>query len=295
MSTRLARMMFALAAASATTVAAEPVQFSGAAALEFTSKAVAFGQRPAGSAAIRKLQTFIAAQLKPLGCEVSEDSFEASTPIGPVAMKNIIARFRGTSGQSVAITGHYDTKKIPGVTFVGANDGGSSTGFLLELARVVSRMPHKNDIYLVWLDGEEAFGEWSDTNGTFGSRHLAAKWRADGTLLRLKALINVDMIGDRDLTLLNDGNSTEWLRHMVWDTAAQLGLNQHFASEPGSVLDDHMPFIQAGVSSVDLIDFDYGPQNAWWHTGRDTMDKLGAASFQVVGDVVLATLRRLER
>ncbi len=268
--------------------------FSGAAALKLTRRAVSFGPRPAGSEAIHKLQALIEAELKPLGCQVTEDSFRASTPLGPIAMKNIVARFPGVSGQAVAITGHYDTKSMPGTYFVGANDGGSSTGFLLETARVLSRMPHKNDIYVVWLDGEEAFAEWSDTDGTYGSRHLASKWRADGTLLRLKALINVDMIGDRDLSLVDDGNSTEWLRRMIWQTAGQLGLGSYFSTELGGLLDDHIPFTQAGVSAVDLIDFDYGPHNSWWHTDRDTMDKLSAASFQVVGDVVIETIRRLE-
>jgi hypothetical protein len=274
--------------------AAPPAVFSGAAALEFTRKAVSFGQRPAGSDADRKVQAFIHAELKPLGCEVMDDPFRASTPLGPIPMRNIVAHFRGSSGQIVAITGHYDTKSIPGTYFLGANDGGSSTGFLLELARVVSRLPHKNDIYLVWLDGEEAIAEWSDTDGTYGSRQLATKWAIDGTLPKIKALINVDMIGDRDLTLVNDQASTEWLRRMVWETAGDLGLSKYFSTVPGSLEDDHIPFIKAGVSALDLIDFDYGPENSWWHTDRDTMDKLSAASLQVVGDVVLAALRRLE-
>jgi len=289
-------VVFLLAVACVASAAppAKPPAFSGATALEFTRKAVSFGQRPAGSEANRKLQALIHAELKPLGCEVTDDSFRASTPLGPIATRNIVARFRGTSGQIVAITGHYDTKSIPGTYFLGANDGGSSTGFLLEMARVLSRLPHKNDIYLVWLDGEEAIAEWSDTDGTYGSRQLAARWAADGTISRIKALINVDMIGDRDLGLVNDGNSTDWLRRLVWETAGQLGLGNHFSTVPGSLEDDHIPFIKAGASAVDLIDFDYGPDNSWWHTDRDTMDKLSAASLQVVGDVVLAAIRRLE-
>jgi glutaminyl-peptide cyclotransferase len=286
----------ALAAAVAVTALAAPPgpSFSGTAALEFTRKAVAYGPRPSGSEAIGKLQAYIHAELKPLRCEVTEDAFRASTPLGPITMKNIIARFPGTTGRIVAITGHYDTKSIPGTYFLGANDGGSSTGFLLELARVVNRMPHKNDIYLVWLDGEEAIAKWSDTDGTYGSRHLAAKWSSDGTLGRLKALINVDMIGDRDLDILQDANSTEWLRSLIWDAAARLGDSKHFLTGPAAILDDHMPFIQAGASAVDLIDFDYGPDNGWWHNDKDTMDKLSAASLQVVGDVIVESIRKLE-
>jgi Zn-dependent M28 family amino/carboxypeptidase len=283
-----------LIAASVAASAAPPPAFSGREALEMTRKAVSLGPRPSGSEANRKLQALIRAELKPLGCEVTEDAFRASTPLGPIAMKNIIARFRGSSGQIVAISGHYDTKSIPGTTFLGANDGGSSTGFLLEMARVVSRLPHKNDIYLVWLDGEEAIAQWSDTDSTYGSRHLASRWAADGTLLKLKALINVDMIGDRDLVIVDEANSTEWLRRLVWETAGQLGLSKHFSNDPGAIDDDHVPFLRAGSSAVDLIDFDYGPNNSWWHTDRDTLDKLSPGSFQVVGDVVLGTIRRLE-
>jgi Zn-dependent M28 family amino/carboxypeptidase len=284
----------ALAAMAAPPGSQIGVRFSGVSALRYTQKAVSFGPRPAGSEAIRRLRAYIRAELKPLRCQVTEDSWRASTPLGPIPMQNIVARFPGTSGSIVAITGHYDTKSMPGTYFVGANDGGSSTGFLLEMARVVNRLPHKNEIDLVWFDGEEAIGEWSDTDGTYGSRHLASRWAADGTLLKIKALINADMIGDRNLGILADANSTEWLRRQVWDTATRLGLSQYFSTQLGSMLDDHMPFVQAGASALDLIDFDYGPDNSWWHTDKDTMDKLSAASLQTVGSVVLESIRQLE-
>lgn len=271
-----------------------PLPFSGASALAFTDSAVSFGPRPPGSPAIRKLQDYIAAQLKLDRCEITVDPFTAGTPIGPIAMKNIVAHFRGSSGRAVAITGHYDTKSMPGIDFVGANDGGSSTGFLLELARVLATRPRKNDVYVVFLDGEEAFAHWSDTDGIYGSRHLAARWSVDGTLAQLKALINVDMIGDRDLGILQDSNSSEPLRRLVWSTAAELGLSRHFQTRPGAIVDDHVPFLLKGVNALDLIDFDYGPGNSYWHTERDTLDKLSAGSLQVVGTVVLEVLKKLE-
>ena len=290
-----ARGVALLALLAATTAAAPPgPAFSGAAALEFTRKAVAYGPRPSGSEAIHKLQDYIHAELKPLGCEIIDDSFRGSTPLGAIAMKNIVVRFPGTSGRIVAITGHYDTKSMPGTYFVGANDGGSSTGFLLEMARVIGHMPHRNDLYLVWLDGEEAIGEWSDTDSTYGSRHLASKWAADGTLTKLKALVNVDMIGDRNLDVLNDGYSTEWLRRLVWESAGQRGLGKYFLNQQAAIEDDHLPFLRAGASAVDLIDFDYGPRNSWWHNDQDTMDKLSASSLETVGKVVVETIRRLE-
>jgi glutaminyl-peptide cyclotransferase len=268
--------------------------FSGTAALEFTRHAVAFGPRPPGSAANQKLQSYIEAQLKTLRCQVSFDAFTAETPAGRVAMRNIIAKFPGNSGRAVVITGHFDSKPMPGRVFVGANDGGSSTGFLLELARVVNSMPHADDICLVWFDGEEAYGEWSDTNGIYGSRHLADKWSRDGTLGRIKALINVDMIGDKDLGILEEGNSSASLVKLVWQTAHDLGYGKYFLDSGFATEDDHLPFLRKGVNALDLIDFDYGPQNEYWHTEQDTMDKLSAHSLEVVGNVLVAVLRKLQ-
>ncbi len=272
--------------------AAEP--FSGSSALSFTKQMVAFGPRPSGSPALKKTQDYILAQLKTCGCQIIRDPFTAQTPLGPVPMMNIIARFPGSSGRAVVISGHYETKKLPGVNFVGANDGGASAGFLLEMARALAGGQRKNDVYLVWFDGEESFGEWSNTDGVYGSRHLAQRWSDDGTLGRIKALINVDMIGDKNLGILQELNSSSALRRLVWQTAAQLGLGRFFLNLGGAVEDDHMPFLRRGVQAVDLIDFDYGPNNSWWHTERDTIDKLSAESFQVVGTVLLEVLKRLE-
>ncbi|MCZ2150063.1 MAG: M28 family peptidase [Bryobacterales bacterium] len=269
--------------------------FNGQRALESTRKAVALGQRPAGSAAIARLQAMIRAELKAHGWAVSEDVFTARTPVGQVIMRNIIGKLSGSSGRSVVFSGHYDTKAIPGVNFVGANDGGASTGWLLEMARVLPGSPRKDDVYLVFFDGEEAFGDWSDTNGIYGSRHLAAKWNSDGTLLRIKALFNVDMIGDKDLKLVDELNSSASLRRLVRATANDLGYGKYFPESGGAIEDDHMPFVRLGVNAMDLIDFDYGPGHAWWHTAQDTMDKLSAHSFQVVGDVMSAVFQRLEK
>jgi glutaminyl-peptide cyclotransferase len=274
--------------------ARSPIGFSGAAALAFTAKAVSFGPRPPGSEALRRLEEYIVSQLRLDRCEITVDPFTAQTPLGPIRMQNIIARFRGRSGAALAVTGHYDTKSMPGRNFVGANDGGSSTGFLLELARVLAARPLKDDVNLVWLDGEEALVHWSESDGIYGSRHLAARWSADGTIGRLKALINVDMIGDRNLGILQETNSSARLRELAWNTAAELGFSRYFLNQRGAVEDDHVPFLLKGVNALDLIDFDYGPDNSYWHTDQDTTDKLSAESFQIVGSVVLEMLKKLE-
>ncbi len=278
---------------------------SGASALEFARRAVAFGPRPAGSEANHALQNYIVAQLKldgcgagaaAHGCELIDDSFTATTPRGAIAMKNIIARFPGkapgaATKPAIALTGHFDTKYFPGRNFVGASDGGSSTGLLLELAKVIAKEPHNGDIYVVFFDGEEAFGEWTDTDSVYGSRHLAERWRKDGTGARLRALINLDMIGDKSLDIRREMNSNAGLRKLFWSTASDLGYGAYFPSEQISTDDDHMPFIRAGVPSIDIIDFDYPP----WHTDADTMDKISAQSLEIVGNVTLEVVHRLER
>jgi glutaminyl-peptide cyclotransferase len=265
--------------------------FSGPSAFKYTQAAVGFGPRPSGSAANRQLQAYIRAQLRMLKCEVIEDSFNGKTPKGDVPMTNIIAKFPGKSGHAIAVTGHFDTKLFPGRKFVGANDGGSSTGLLLELARDLSATTRVDDVYVVFFDGEEAVGDWSETDSVYGSRHLAYKWKADGTLAKIKALINVDMIGDKSLGVLIEENSTTSLQKLVWKAASELGYKAYFLDSGEKVDDDHMPFLKLGVPSLDLIDFDYDP----WHKDSDTMDKLSAKSLEIVGTVVLESVHRLER
>ncbi len=282
----------AIAAAMCVSGLAGAQTFSGSAALNLTAKAVAFGPRASGSAANIRLRTWIKEQLAACKCEVSTDAFTAQTPDGAVAMENIIAKFPGKSGKAIAISGHFDTKKMAG--FVGANDGGSSTGTLLEMAAALRGKPRVDDVYLVFFDGEEAVREWTAADSVYGSRHLAQKWTADGTVRRLKALINVDMTGDKNLDVVYESSSAPTLRKRVWEAADALGYGASFLRQPGAVEDDHLPFLEAGVRALDLIDFNYGPDNAYWHATADTMDKLGAHSFEVIGNVLMRVIPELE-
>lgn len=264
--------------------------------MQYTREAVAFGPRPVGSPAHERLESWMRSQLKPLDAEV--DTFTAATPLGPKVMRNYIMRLAGTRPGVVVVCGHYDTKLLK--DFVGANDGGSSTGLLLELAREL-RLQLKGgklegySVWLVWLDGEEAFREWTDTDSVYGARHLAEKWQADGTLKNIKALLLVDMIGDAELDILRDDNSTPWLEDVVYQAAKQLGYQSHFFLQRTAIADDHIPFVTRGVPSADLIDFTYGYNNAYWHTKEDTMDKLSPKSFEIVGNVVLEALKLLNQ
>ena len=266
--------------------------FSGASALEFAKKAVAFGPRPPGSEANKKLAAYIASQVKADGAELIEDAFTARTPKGEIAMRNIIAKFPGKSGRAIVITGHFDTKLFPGRKFVGANDGGSSTAVLLELGRVMAHQPRVDDLYLVWFDGEEAIREeWEGEDNLYGSRHLAERWRKDGTVGRVKALINVDMIGDRHLNIKREMQGNARVRDLVWQTAAKLGYQAYFTDESINEEDDHMPFVKMGFPAIDVIDVDYDP----WHKDEDTIDKISAQSLEIVGTVMQEVIHRLEQ
>lgn len=273
------------------------MSFSGNSAFEFTRQAVQLGPRPSGSPAIQKLQASITTKLRSFGCEVTEENFSASTPAGPVAMKNILCRLKGdgTSNRVLVASGHYDTKLITDRVFVGANDAGSSTGILLELARVSAQQKRKRDLWIVFFDGEEAFGQWSASNSLYGSRYQADRWSATGLLSRIDALINVDMLGDKDLNILKDQNSSSFLIELVWKVATDLGYGKHFENSTTAIEDDHIPFRRRGVPAIDLIDFEYGPLNRYWHTEKDTLDKLSPRSMEIAGKVVMETLRRLDK
>ena len=264
-------------------------QFDGQGALEFTKEVVAFGPRWPGNPGHTKLQAYLRGKLK----DFEEDSFTASTPVGPMKMTNFIAKFPGTKPGVIVVSGHYDTL-YGRKDFVGANDAGSSTGLLLQLASQLGRK--QNDGYSVWLvffDGEEAVKKWTDTDSTYGSRHLAAKWNKDGTAKQIKAFLLVDMIGDADLNVDRDSNSTPWLEDVVMIAAGHLGYPSHFFARTVDMEDDHNPFAKIGVPVADLIDFNYGPNNSYWHATTDTMDKLSAESLKIVGSVVLEAIRML--
>jgi Zn-dependent M28 family amino/carboxypeptidase len=269
----------------------KPSEFEAVRAYEHVKKLVAFGPHPSGSEAIKKAQEYIENELKSFGLQVNFDNFTGQTPRGPVPMKNIIAELPGEKREIVLITGHYDTKLQDG--FMGANDGGSSAAAVLETARVLSKTKPEYTLWFVLFDGEEAVVDWSAMNGkdnTYGSRHLAAKLSGDGTLDRVKALILFDMIGDKNLDIKREGESTPWMVDAIWKAAHTLGYQKYFLESEQYISDDHLPFREAGVPVVDLIDFNYGPGHSYWHTNLDTLDKISGESIKVVGDAVIGAL-----
>jgi len=266
-------------------------EFDATRAYDYVKKLVELGPHPSGSEAIKKAQEYIENELKSFGLQVTLDNFSGQTPRGAVPMRNIIAELPGAKREIVLITGHYDTKLQAG--FVGANDGGSSTAAVLETARVLSKTKPEYTLWFVLFDGEEAVVDWSAMNGkdnTYGSRHLAAKLSADGTLNRVKALILFDMIGDKNLDIKREGESTPWMVDAIWKAAHALGYQKYFLDSEQYISDDHLPFREAGVPVVDLIDFNYGPGHSYWHTNLDTLDKVSGESIKVVGDTVIGAL-----
>jgi len=273
-------------------VSAQPVpHFDSSRAWGHLQHVVSIGPRPAGSAAIEQTRKYIREQLSAIGLKAVEQAWDDETPLGKVHLVNLIVTIPGASRNRLAITGHYDTKLFREFPFVGASDGGSSTAFLLELARVLKARKNALTIDLIFLDGEEAVVDWRGNDHTYGSRHYVEMARRDGSLASLKAMVLIDMIGDRDLGIRRDSYSTPWLTDIIWQTAAKMNLSNYFLPAPTTVEDDHLPFLSAGVPSVDIIDLDYDA----WHTRRDTLDNVSARSLQVVGDVLLASLPQLEQ
>ena len=276
--------------------------FDGKRAFSHVKNLVNIGPRPAGSAKLALARRYITNELQSYGLKIVNDEFIAQTPSGAVTMVNITAEIPGTSSDCIIIASHYETKVFKEFEFVGANDGGSSTGALLELART---LPTRRKVLpftyqLVFFDGEEAFcRDWDDCgtqdapDNTYGSRHHVAQLIAQKRLKNVRAMVLLDMIGYRNLKFGRDSLSTGWLLDLIWQTARELNCGAQFIGRNEDVGgDDHLPFLAAGIDAVDIIQVNSYP---YWHTPEDTLDKISARSLKLVGDVVLASLPRIER
>jgi Zn-dependent M28 family amino/carboxypeptidase len=262
--------------------------FDGAAALRHVERLVAIGPRVAGSPGGVRARQYIVDALRAAGVTVRVEPFDADTPHGRLPMANVVAVVPGRRPDVILIAGHYDTKWFRELKFVGANDGGSSAALLIELARRLRERPHEYTYWIAWFDGEEARESWTSVDSLYGSRRMATDLEKARRLPR--ALIVVDMIGDRDLGIRREAASTPWLTDIIWASAARLGYHASFLADVLPVEDDHAPFLRAGVPSALLIDFDYPP----WHTAEDTLDKVSARSLEIVGRVLLDALPVIE-
>lgn len=265
--------------------------FDGKLAYLHVAKLVGFGPRPSGSQGIALAQDYIASQLSSAGCTVDTDAFSADTPAGRLAMKNIVAKIPGERQGIILLSTHYDTKRLD--NFVGADDGGSSTGLMLEMARQMCQQRPRYSIWIAFFDGEEAVRkEWQDPDNRYGSRQMAAKMAASGDLKKIRAMILADIIGGKALGIHKEQYSTPELENLIWATAKRLGYDKIFLDETMPVDDDHLSFLHRGVPSADVIDLVNSA--GYWHTPQDTMDKVSARSLGIVGHVILESVAVLQ-
>lgn len=264
-------------------------------AMQYVKEIVALGPRPIGSANHKKVEDYITGHLK--GDSVEDDAFVADTVEGKFPVRNIIAKFPGNKDGIIVIASHYDTNyPLRNTSFIGANDGAATSALLLEFANQLRGSKREGySVWLLWTDAEEAMKSWSDSDSLYGTRHLAQKWQQDGTAKRIKAFLLTDMLGDADLDIDRDMNSTQWVESVVYEAATRLGYQSHFFAHSNAISDDHLPFMRIAVPCADIIDIDYGYNNVFHHTVQDTVDKLSTKSLEISGTVVLETVRILDK
>lgn len=299
----LALFIFTFAAANAQHSA---THVSGQAAYNVTQQFLAAAPKrwigsPGHAAAEQFIQQHFAPEAAKGNFEV--DTFSASTPAGLLPMTNLIAKFPGKRPGIIVIASHYETNyPLRDLNFVGANDGGSTTGLLIELGSYLRAHPPEGySVWLVFDDGEEAVRSWSSSDSLYGTRHLAAKWAQNGTLAQIKAFLVADMIGDKDLNIDRDANSTPWLLDLLRTAAKNTGHAAYVFRNATTVEDDHLPFKQRGVPVLDIIDLDYGPptrehpEGGYHHTEEDTLDKISPRSLQIAGDLFVEMIRLINQ
>jgi glutaminyl-peptide cyclotransferase len=266
-------------------------EVSGEKAFVHVQQLVDLGPRPAGSEALEKSRTYIEKQLSIFGWKVTRQAFSDETPRGKIPFVNLVAKFGAeTSTPSFLLCSHYDTKFFDAITFVGANDGGSSTGLLLELARVLGQHPDlARKITLVFFDGEEAFVNFSQTDGLYGSRYFAKQLKESNAAKQYRGGILFDMVGDKSLDITLPTDSPVKAARDIFSSADALKHRNNFTYFDGVILDDHTPLNEIGIPTIDLIDFDFPA----WHTAEDKMDKLSAESLGIVGSVAAHYLSEL--
>jgi Zn-dependent M28 family amino/carboxypeptidase len=303
---RLTSVVGVLFAAQAVPAQRAAGKFSGQAAYDLTKQFLAAApHRWVGSPDHAKAEEFIRSHFAAEAAKgnFETDSFTASTPVGMLAMKNFIVKYPGKKDGIIVIASHYETNyPLRDIDFVGANDGAATSALLIELGSYLRAHPPEGyGVWLVFDDGEEAIQSWTARDSVYGTRHLAAKWSQDGTLSKVKAFIVADMIGDKDLDIDRDANSTPWLLDLLAQAAKNTGHSAYVFKDETAADDDHIPFKQRGVPVLDMIDFHYGPptpqqgEGAYHHSAQDTLDKISAHSLQVSGDLMVEMIRLISQ
>jgi hypothetical protein len=275
--------------------------FYAAQCYKYTAQIAGFGERQPGQPGHAKTEALIKSVVAKDGGQMDSDDFTAQTPRGPLPVHTLIGKFNATADPQQPIfilAGHYDTLMQKG--FIGANDGGSSTAILLSFADALAHQKTKMQIWLVWTDLEE--GTFVGNDGLYGSRHLAAKLKANGTVPRVKGFFLLDMIGDKDLGVARESQSTSWLQDFIARAAQQLGYSKYFFQYETAITDDHVEFLDVGIPAVDVVDAEFGRMGPGFdgmgefhHANTDTMDKVSATSLEIVGKTILLTVELLDK
>jgi glutaminyl-peptide cyclotransferase len=270
--------------------------FDGAKAYDQVAKLVSFGPHPSGSEAIGRVEEYLHAELASYGCAVEEQPFKAPSPMGDLPMKNVVAKIPGTGPGVILLMTHFDTKRLD--NFVGADDAGSSTGVMLEIARDLCGKPKQlNSVWIAFVDGEEtqATFDWVTSDSIYGSRELAARLALSGDLKNVRAVILADMVGQYNLHIQRDYDAPKWLNDLIWNTAAGLGYRSVFVSQTTRTEDDNLPFLDRKVPTIDLIDLADYMSLGYWHTAQDTLDKISPRNLAIVGQVILESVNELQK
>ena len=269
--------------------------FDGKRAFRRVATQVGFGAHPSGSQAIAQVQDYLLSELKSYGCTTDIDAFNAYTPVGRLPMRNILVKIPGDQPSVILLGTHYDTVLRNDFVFVGADDGGSSTAVMLELARLLCAKRGRHAVWIAFFDGEEAMKSWSENDSRYGSRQMAARFAASGDISKIKAFLLADLVGSRSLHFSRESTSTKALTDLVWNTAARLGYSEIFINDSAPIEDDHDSFLKRKVPSVDVIDLDRSRDVPFWHTAQDTLDKISGRSLAITGHVFLETVKELQK
>lgn len=276
----------------------DPLNLHGEYALSEVAEFLKISPRVSGTENARLAAEYIKSVLLTNGLSAAIDEFTEATPSGKVPFRNVEAVIKGAgSAPDVVLISHYDTKAGISESFTGANDSGSSTGLLLELAKTLKKEPrYPFNIIFAFVDGEECVRHYSVNDGLHGSRRLAEKLTRQPPERAIGAVIVLDMIGDRNLTVTVPSNCDPKLTSLLLSSAEQMGYRDKFSLFRKRIIDDHVPFVNKGIRALDIIDFKFGEKegdNEHWHTDNDTIDKLSAESLEITGRVLINMLNKL--
>ncbi len=270
--------------------------FDGQRAYAEVEALVQFSPRDAGTPEGRKAAEHIFNRLNGFGIEAEMDTFTDQTPDGEKTMHNVIGRIPGKTDKWIILGSHFDT--MPGIkNFQGANDSGSSTGILLETARMLSGIKPEIGIIFAFFDGEEGIAGYIPGDGLHGSRHMAKQLAQAGDHKKIKAMVLLDMVGDKDLHFTLPVNSSRGLTQELLNAASASGQRSRFSLSRNSVItDDHVPFLQIGIPAIDIIDFRFGSEpgkNDYWHTAADHLRNISVESLKITGTITLEVLKQM--